>query len=167
METPNELIKDLQTLFNELKAEHQKLVDEFDQYQKESIKWSVEDFQDKAKEIGYTITEEQAQEALEAMIHHHDCQYGITWNNVEYYVQDYGERISDERIAEFLDRFCTEVKKKEDSAYVELMMDDHFCIEYGTDHKKRRIQYYVPENNMMYAPEDEYIRDYLEVRYGL
>lgn len=43
------------------------LLTEFEQYKKESIKWSVEDFTDYDCER-YTITKEQAQEALEDMI---------------------------------------------------------------------------------------------------
>lgn len=146
----------------ELLKKHNDLIAEFEQYKKESVKWSVEDFIDKAKEIGYTITDEQAQTALEDMIHHHDCEYGITWGTVEHYVEVNGERISDERINEFLDKFCTKVRSNEDDAYVELMIDDHYCIEYGIKEIK---EYYVPENNSSFTPEDEQISDYLHEEY--
>ena len=33
-------------------------------------------------------------------------------------------------IERFLDTYCTKVKEDEESAYVELMMDDHRCIFY-------------------------------------
>ena len=57
---------------------------EFEQYKRESIKWSVEDFT--SLEIdGEEISEDDAQDALENMIHNHDCEYGITWNSVTYY----------------------------------------------------------------------------------
>jgi len=68
---------------------YEALLKEFEQYKKESIKWSVEDFtwyeHDK-----YTINEEQAQEALERMIQKHDAEYGISWQTVDYYIGEYG-----------------------------------------------------------------------------
>jgi hypothetical protein len=68
---------------------YEALLKEFEQYKRESIKWSVEDFtwyeHDK-----YTINEEQAKMALEMMIHRHDASIGINWNIVEYYLSIYG-----------------------------------------------------------------------------
>lgn len=66
------------------------------------------------------------------------------------------EGIGETEIKEFLNKFCTKVKKNEDSDYVELMMDGHFCIEYD------KRQYYVPENNMLFTELDEKISEYLE-----
>ena len=63
------------------------LLAEFEQYKKESIKWCIDDFIDQDR---YSITEEQAQRALEEMIQNHDCNYGITWNTLEYYINKYG-----------------------------------------------------------------------------
>ena len=34
-------------------------------------------------------------------------------------------------IDNYVDSICTEVKKDEDSGYVDLMMDNHKCIEWG------------------------------------
>lgn len=65
---------------------------EFEQYQRESIKWSVEDFTWLELE-GWEISEKKAQEALEDMIHHHDAQYGIGWPTVEYYLMEYGKKV--------------------------------------------------------------------------
>ncbi len=62
---------------------------EFAQYKKESVKWSIEDFLDYEKP-GWTITKEQAQEALEQMIHKHDASIGITWDSIEHYYEQYG-----------------------------------------------------------------------------
>jgi hypothetical protein len=61
---------------------------EFEQYKRESIKWSVEDFMEMEDE--YDITREQAQQALEAMISKHDCNHGITWDDVAYFKSRYG-----------------------------------------------------------------------------
>lgn len=64
---------------------------EFDQYKRESVKWCAADFTGQQKE-GYRISEEQAQEALEQMIRKHDAEIGITWDTVDYYLQEYGTR---------------------------------------------------------------------------
>jgi len=67
---------------------YEQLLAEFEQYKRESIKWSVDDFLD--YEDDYNITEEQAQEALEVMIRKHDCNHGITWYDVAYFKQRFG-----------------------------------------------------------------------------
>ena len=67
-----------------------KLTKEFGQYQLESIKWGVEDFLSYEMDEGWSITEEQAQLALEHMIKDHDATIGITWDTIEYYYKEYG-----------------------------------------------------------------------------
>ena len=81
-----------------------KTKEEFDQYKKESIKWSVEDFTTLEVD-GWEISDEQAQEALERMIYKHDCNNGITWVDLEYYVEDYGTKVEEgkERWRKFLE----------------------------------------------------------------
>jgi len=70
-----------------------KLQGDFEEYKNESIKWSVEDFT--SLEVkGWTITDEQAKNALDAMIKGHDCTIGITWETVECYYQDYGTKLT-------------------------------------------------------------------------
>jgi len=68
---------------------YESLLREFEQYKRESIKWSVEDFTEYEHDK-YTINEEQAQEALERMIRKHDACIGITWDTIEYYIGEYG-----------------------------------------------------------------------------
>ncbi len=68
---------------------YEDLLEEFEQYKKESIKWSVEDFLELEVE-GYRITKKQAQDALERMIQKHDAGLGISWDTLEYYYQEYG-----------------------------------------------------------------------------
>jgi len=63
------------------------LQEEFEQYKRESIKWSVEDF---LGDDNYFITPEKAQEALEQMIRKHDASWGITWETVKVYLEEYG-----------------------------------------------------------------------------
>lgn len=64
-------------------------------------------------------------------------------------------------VKEFLKEVCTKVRAKERAkeslSYVELMMDNHKCIEYGGK------QYYVPENGL--SSEDSIIYDFLVDNY--
>lgn len=59
-------------------------------------------------------------------------------------------------ISDFLERYCTMVIDNVDPSYVELMMDNHFCIEYES------IEYYVPDFNLLWGEDEELIRDMLE-----
>jgi hypothetical protein len=74
---------------------YEALLKEFEQYKRESIKWDVEDFTE-YEHYKYTITKEQAQEALESMIRKHDASIGINWDVVEYYLTEYGTLKEDE-----------------------------------------------------------------------
>lgn len=74
---------------------YEQLLAEFEQYKKESVKWSVEDFLE-YEQGEYTISKEQAQIALEKMISHHDCDHGITWYSLMYYIEQYGTPIKDD-----------------------------------------------------------------------
>jgi len=62
-------------------------------------------------------------------------------------------------VKEFLKERCTKVRNKESESYVELMMDNHKCIQYGNK------QYYVPEENLF--GDDEVLFDFLVDNYGL
>lgn len=72
------------------KEKYEALLKEFEQYKKESIKWSIQDFLD--YKCAYKITEEQAQIALEEMIRNHDASSGINWIDVEFYIREYGTK---------------------------------------------------------------------------
>lgn len=74
------------------KQKYEELLDEFEQYKKESIKWHKDDFLYLEMNDGWSITEEQAQDALEDMIYHHDANEGINWNTIEYYYQKHGTK---------------------------------------------------------------------------
>ena len=71
---------------------YESLQREFETYKRQSIKWSVEDFTLLKKE-GWQITAEQAEQALEEMICDHDCEFGITWDTIHSYYEDYGEQV--------------------------------------------------------------------------
>ena len=74
---------------NNYQKKYEALLKEFEQYKRESVKWSVTDFT-QYDHPTYTINEEQAQEALEMMINNHDANFGISWYQVEYYLSEYG-----------------------------------------------------------------------------
>jgi hypothetical protein len=44
---------------------------------------------------GWQISEEQAQEALERMIHKHDANEGIHWITIDCYIEIYGEEVEE------------------------------------------------------------------------
>jgi hypothetical protein len=71
------------------KQMYEQLQQEFEQYKKESIKWSVYDFLDYDTD-DYTIDEVQSQDALETMIKNHNAEFGVTWHEVEYYIKKFG-----------------------------------------------------------------------------
>ena len=73
---------------DKLAKEHKLLLAEFEQYKLESIKWGVGDLINMNKNPSKQKIN-KTQEALEDMIHHHDCNYGITWETLEYYRKEY------------------------------------------------------------------------------
>lgn len=53
--------------------------------------WCREDVIGKAKEMGFTITDEAADEILDDIERHHDCELGITWLTLECCIEDYAK----------------------------------------------------------------------------
>lgn len=76
------------------KKAYEDLVEEFDKYKRESIKWSTCDFTSLEKD-GWQISEEQAEDALLDMIRHSDCNYGTSWEDVECFYERYGEQVEE------------------------------------------------------------------------
>lgn len=60
-----------------------------------------------------------------------------------------------QKIVDFLDTYGILVEKNEPDHYVELMMDDHKCVEFNEE------RYYIPEN-WGYESEEAEVFDYLE-----
>lgn len=58
------------------------------------------------------------------------------------------------KIIKFLEKFSTKVKENETDAYVELMMDNHKCINFNDD------QFYIPED-VSFNEKEEEVYDYL------
>lgn len=58
-------------------------------------------------------------------------------------------------IDNYIDSICTEVKEDEESGYVDLMMDNHKCIEWiGRE-------YYIPEDYTAADEDEEFVYEYL------
>jgi hypothetical protein len=53
------------------------------------IIWSVEDVQGVAKEEDTVLSTEQCENILQTMEHHHDCEYGITWETIKSQVEEF------------------------------------------------------------------------------
>lgn len=67
--------------------------------------------------------------------------------------------ITTNEILQFLNIFGIIVEDNETSEYVDLMMDNHKCIEFdGT-------QYYIPESSVCYSDNDLVIYDLLIDKY--
>jgi hypothetical protein len=49
------------------------------------IEWGIEDVQS----LDCTLTDEEAREVLSAVKQRHDCNIGITWDFIQFYVDDY------------------------------------------------------------------------------
>lgn len=71
------------------KKMYEDLLAEFEQYKKESIKWDVDDFLN-YKHSTHQVNEEQAKQCLIDMIQEHSAEFGVNWNDVAYYIEQYG-----------------------------------------------------------------------------
>tara|TARA_B100000900_G_C20561252_1_gene708995 strand:+ start:321 stop:536 length:216 start_codon:yes stop_codon:yes gene_type:complete len=60
-----------------------------------------------------------------------------------------------ELINNYVDSICIEVKQDEHLSYVELMMDNHKCIEWGGR------EYYIPEDYTAADEDEEFVYEYL------
>ncbi len=60
-----------------------------------------------------------------------------------------------QRIIDFLEERCTKVFEGEPDHYVELMMDNHKCVEFNEE------RYYMPEDTQ-YDEDEQEVYDYLE-----
>tara|TARA_B100000963_G_scaffold69127_1_gene57541 strand:- start:11737 stop:11952 length:216 start_codon:yes stop_codon:yes gene_type:complete len=60
-----------------------------------------------------------------------------------------------ELIDNYVDSICIEVKEDEHLSYVELMMDNHKCIEWGGR------EYYIPEDYTAADEDEEFVYEYL------
>lgn len=83
---PLENINDLKSENKKLNKELIKLKKEYDQYQKESVKWCAEDVLAQAKYRHTKLSKKAAQAILEKMIYKHDASEGICWTTIDCYI---------------------------------------------------------------------------------
>ena len=53
--------------------------------------WCREDVTGKAKGMGFTITDEAADDILDDIDSHHDAELGISWDTLDCYIEDYAK----------------------------------------------------------------------------
>ena len=87
----NRTLEEVKVALERITRQYLGLVDEFAQYRRESVKWSVEDFLDYDHPT-HDITPENSQIALEYMIRRHDCSRGLSWDDVAYHIETFGTR---------------------------------------------------------------------------
>ena len=76
-----------------MEADKDKAMATLDSYweNKIAVSWSTEDIITLAKQGGKVVTEEQAGEILQSVLHHHDCEYGITWETLRCGIEGLGD----------------------------------------------------------------------------
>lgn len=65
-----------------------------------SIIWATEDVLMRADELGVKLSEQEADEILDDLLRHHDCQIGICWDTIGVYIHQY-ETDREESIQDF------------------------------------------------------------------
>jgi len=50
--------------------------------------WCVEDVKQFAKHNGLTLTDEQCVKVLEVMLNRHDCEFGASWDTMDYAITE-------------------------------------------------------------------------------
>lgn len=71
------------------------------------------------------------------------------------------EVIRDYDPKKFIDKFGIECKPDEPDHYVELMMDNHICVNF------ENREYYLPENSMLYNDDDYAVLDFIKENYQI
>lgn len=65
-------------------ADAEKLIEEHDQSMRRiAIIWSANDIVDRANEIDYPVTDEDAECILDQLKHNHDCTIGVNWDVID------------------------------------------------------------------------------------
>ena len=92
------------------------------------IYWSVEDVKGRAKELNILLSEEQVAKILKDMERQHDCNYGVTWETIDYHVRDNGFELDNIRtldeMFENLEKYNVSITTCENEFYGQ--PDDNF-----------------------------------------
>jgi hypothetical protein len=66
-----------------------------------------------------------------------------------------------ELIRDFIKKYCTQVQENETSDFVELMIDNHKCIEF------EGVEYYVPDDNSFWNEDEELLQEFITDKFTL
>lgn len=93
---PSDLIEEYDQLMDETQ-------EEFEQYKRESIRWTVEDFEMQARDRADDEWEDvydraEFEGALKIMIREHSADLGITWETVNTYLDEYCRKDKDDNL---------------------------------------------------------------------
>ena len=64
-------------------------------------------------------------------------------------------------IRDFLKKYCTRVQENETSDFVELMIDNHKCIEF------EGVEYYVPDDNSFWNEDEELLQEFITNKFAV
>ena len=53
--------------------------------------WHVMDVESRMEDLKIELTEDQKKEVLQNVIHNHDCNYGITWDHIDWAIESIGK----------------------------------------------------------------------------
>jgi len=59
-----------------------------------SITWNITDVIEKAKELGFNLTNKQASEILQIIKNKHDCNEGINWIVIQTHIEMYMNKLN-------------------------------------------------------------------------
>jgi hypothetical protein len=59
-----------------------------------TIKWSTNDVQSRAEDMGVEITAEQGDEILQNVFDNHDANIGVNWEVIEFHIEDFLENLN-------------------------------------------------------------------------
>lgn len=53
-----------------------------------ALVWCAEDVTHTAEEMGRDLSEDQVREVLDNLLHYHDAEYGVCWENIRYQIRE-------------------------------------------------------------------------------
>lgn len=59
-----------------------------------TIKWSTNDVQSRAEDMGVEITAEQGDEILQNVFDNHDANIGVNWEVIEFHIEEFLENLN-------------------------------------------------------------------------
>jgi hypothetical protein len=98
-----------------------------------AIIWGIKDVYCEADTIEILITEEQASDILDRLLHKHDAEWGICWETIRTLVEEYKmDEVNVELIRDIL-------PNAENPLVLEMKVDDDFIFDYDEPHNFRAV----------------------------